>query len=110
MKFGTFAFNIMYQPRDTTAYYPQVYYDSHKDWRLCVHLIYIHVCMYVCFFYLLMKHAPSLEGNTTCYVLVGNAGSAPNPGTVSALPSHFIIWLYYVLSLSLLLLEYIEIY
>jgi len=41
-----------------------------------------------------MKHVPSLEGNTTCCVLVGNAGPAP-----IVVPSlHFLhilmIWLY----------------
>jgi hypothetical protein len=57
-----------------------------------------------------MKHAPSLEGNTTCYALVGNAGPAP----ILVASLHYLhifnIWLYYVLSLSLLLLEYIEVY
>ena len=39
-------------------------------------------------FYLLMKHAPSLESNTTCCELVGNAGPAPYPGAVAAFPLH----------------------
>jgi len=55
-----------------------------------------------------MKHAPSLESNTTCCELVGNAGPAP-----SRVPSlHFLyiffLRLYIVLSLALLLLEFIE--
>jgi len=57
-----------------------------------------------------MKHAPSLEGNTTCCVLVGNAGPAPIVVTSLHFLHIFMIWLYYVLSLALLLLEYIEIY
>jgi hypothetical protein len=57
-----------------------------------------------------MKHAPSLEGNTTRYILVGNAEPAP-----FLVPSpHYIhiifTWLYYALSLELLLLKYVEIY
>jgi len=57
-----------------------------------------------------MKHAASLEGDTTCCVLVANAG--PAPIRVPSLPFlHIVfIWLYNVLSLSLLLLEYIEVY
>jgi hypothetical protein len=38
------------------------------------------------FFYLLMKHAPSLESNTTCCEMVGNAGPAP----IRVLTLHFL--------------------
>jgi len=56
-----------------------------------------------------MKHAPSLESNTTCFELVGNAG----PATIRVPSLHFLyivfLRLYNVLSLALLLLEFIEI-
>ena len=62
------------------------------------------------FFNLLIKHAPSLERNTTCCELVGNAGPAP----IRLLSLHFLyivfLRLYTVLSLVLLLLQFIEIY
>jgi len=62
------------------------------------------------FFNLLIKHAPSLESNTTCCELVGNAGPAP----IRLLSLHFLyivfLRLYNVLSLALLLLQFIEIY
>ena len=41
---------------------------------------------YIFFFTLLIKHAPSLESNTTCCELVGNAGPAP----VRLLSLHFL--------------------
>ena len=50
-----------------------------------------------------MKHAPSLESNTTCCELVGNAGPAP----IRTPSLHFLyivfLRLYNVLSLALLL-------
>ena len=56
------------------------------------------------FFNLLIMHAPSLESNTTCCELVGNAGHAP----IRLLSLHFLyivfLRLYIVLSLALLLL------
>jgi hypothetical protein len=57
-----------------------------------------------------MKQVPSLESNTICCELVRNAGPAP-----IRVPSlHFLymvlLRLYNVLSLALLLLEFIEIY
>jgi len=57
-----------------------------------------------------MKHAPSLESNTTCCELVGIAVSAPI--LVPSLHFLYIVFLglYNVLSLALLLLEFIEIY
>ena len=57
-----------------------------------------------------MKHAPSLASNTTCCKLVGNAG--PAPIRVPSLHFLYIVFLrlYNVLSLALLLLEFIEIY
>jgi len=56
-----------------------------------------------------MKHALSLESNTTFCKLVGNAG--PAPIRVPSLHFLYIVFfrLYNVLSLALLLLEYIEI-
>jgi len=56
-----------------------------------------------------MKHASSLESNTTCCELVGNAG--PAPFRVPSLHFLYIVFsrLYNVLSLALLLLEFIEI-
>ena len=57
-----------------------------------------------------MKRAPSLESNTTCCELVGNAGPAP----IRLLSLHFLyivfLRLYIVLSLALLILQFIEIY
>jgi len=69
----------------------------------------MHACVFF-FIYLLMKHAPSLESNTTCCELVGNAG--PAPIRVPSLHFLYIVFLrlYNVLSLVLLLLEFIEIY
>ena len=57
-----------------------------------------------------MKHAPSLESNTTCCELVGNA--VPAPIRVPSLHFLYIVFLrlYNVLSLALLLFEFIEIY
>jgi len=57
-----------------------------------------------------MKHAPSLESNTTCCELVGNAV----PATIRVPSLHFryvfFLRLYKVLCLALLLFESIEIY
>ena len=57
-----------------------------------------------------MKLTPSLESNNTCCELVGNAG--PAPIRVPSLHFLYIVFLrlYNVLSLALLLLEFIEIY
>ena len=60
--------------------------------------------------YFLMKHAPSLESNTTYCKLVGNA--VPAPIRMPSLHFLYIVFLrlYNVLSLALLLLQFIEIY
>ena len=62
------------------------------------------------YIYLLMKHVPSLESNTTYCELVGNAG--PAPIRVPSLHFLYILFLrlYNVLSLALLLLQFIENY
>ena len=73
-------------------------------------LIYLYIKCTGIFLNLLMKHAPSLESDITCCELVGNAG--PAPIRVPSLHFLYIVFLrlYNVLSLALLLLEFIEIY
>jgi len=76
--------------------------------NIILYYIILYYILYI--FYLLMKHAPSLESNTTCCELVGNAG--PAPIRVPSLHFLYIVFLrlYNVLSLALLLLEFLEIY
>jgi hypothetical protein len=62
------------------------------------------------YFYLLMKHAPSLESNTTCCGLVRNTEPAPMQAPLLHFLYVVLLRLYNVLSLALLLLEFIEIY
>jgi len=45
-----------------------------------------YIYIYVYILNLLMKHAPSLESNTTCCELVGNAG----PDPIGVLSLHFL--------------------